>query len=852
MLTHIELEDLMNNLNLYPGFKFKVASLYNHLRKVLIDKQTNRPKPNTTTRLRGRGSMNRVFSMNSTRSGLSPTSMTLNSRKPMSVQTYRSNNKIVSSFLNTGGFGFKYYLEDKKEDVKSGEENLKPLTKPSEQKSTKADNNLNEEIDKLLNFYMGQLNEKVDDSNNPSDDGDDSSLENFQSINKYVNKNNFIKQEDEITVEEGISEIKRGRQSASDNVSSMRDVLEKTKNDVVIGNNISSFTHTGIGGDTAVNDIIEDEVVKNTVPKGDSSLMEELDIDNIEEDILEEERPKLEETAKSNRVASAGGNIRIQSAGGNIRIQSAKDKGRILSGRTNYANNEEVKVIKEVAHEEPLSKTTPKKSRYDEDDDDYGDIRLTKSCEEGYIRQNMDHFDIEYMCRCLGLALMKHLESSQDNQHILDLVNTQEKFSFFSSLYNTNFSFLTSFFNFEDQANKLSNLDRLDLNEYKEKESIQKVEQPISFVSHMTTTGVEGEEVVTKPTFKKEFDVDIKMINDYFRNPRLNLNKYKGVTDNTKNILLQELNSIGEVDSVEFTSNNLLKTLEHKSDKADYIDVLKQSVVLFSGKDDEDEEVKEEYTEEIELTPFVKKDNKFTNYNIEEGVQQTEGIGINEDIAADEQGEVFESGAIESNYLIDVATAEKLKNYLLKSVELYDDDYEYTNQALNPHRRYINPPDPQIIYEFCANIMILSKMEKEVIIISLIYIERFIFNTGLLLTSRNWKRLLFTAMIVASKIWDDDSFENNHFAQVFTHLSIGEINMMERVFLELINYKVYVKCSDYFKYFFIIKSIALKYNFNGLQLVPISVEKMMKIQEYAYTTQKKLRKKYSYNNSAEF
>ena len=50
--------------------------------------------------------------------------------------------------------------------------------------------------------------------------------------------------------------------------------------------------------------------------------------------------------------------------------------------------------------------------------------------------------------------------------------------------------------------------------------------------------------------------------------------------------------------------------------------------------------------------------------------------------------------------------------------------------------------------------------------------------------------------------------------------------------------------------FFIFKCIALKYNYNGTQLIPISVEKMMKIQEYAYLMQKKMRKKFSLNNSA--
>jgi hypothetical protein len=248
----------------------------------------------------------------------------------------------------------------------------------------------------------------------------------------------------------------------------------------------------------------------------------------------------------------------------------------------------------------------------------------------------------------------------------------------------------------------------------------------------------------------------------------------------------------------------------------------------------------------IEDTPLH---NKFSSYNINDPEEEIETDKIIEE--KEEKDDVFESGIMESNYIIDINSAEKLKSYLLKTVELYDDDYDYRTQSVT-HKRYIPQTDPHAIYEFCANVMILTKMEKEVIIITMIYIERFIFNTGLLINPRNWKRLLFTSMIIASKIWDDDSFENNHFSQVFTHLSVGEINMMERTFLELINYKVYVKCSEYFKYFFIIKSIALKYNFDGINMVPVSVERMMRIQEHAYMVQKRFRKKYSYNNSAEF
>ena len=167
-------------------------------------------------------------------------------------------------------------------------------------------------------------------------------------------------------------------------------------------------------------------------------------------------------------------------------------------------------------------------------------------------------------------------------------------------------------------------------------------------------------------------------------------------------------------------------------------------------------------------------------------------------------------------------------------------------------RRFIPPPDPQTIFDFIADIFIVTKMEREVIILALIYIERLIFNTGLLLTSRNWRRILLTAMIIASKVWDDNSFENNHFAQVFSNLGVSEINTLERIFLELINYKIFVKQSEYFKYLLMIKKISLKYNYDGKQIIPVSIIKNMKYQEFTETMQNRMRKKVTLNNSAQF
>ena len=43
-------------------------------------------------------------------------------------------------------------------------------------------------------------------------------------------------------------------------------------------------------------------------------------------------------------------------------------------------------------------------------------------------------------------------------------------------------------------------------------------------------------------------------------------------------------------------------------------------------------------------------------------------------------------------------------------------------------------------------------MEKEVIIICLIYIEKLIINSTFQLTPKNWKRITFIGLIIASKV----------------------------------------------------------------------------------------------------
>ena len=70
--------------------------------------------------------------------------------------------------------------------------------------------------------------------------------------------------------------------------------------------------------------------------------------------------------------------------------------------------------------------------------------------------------------------------------------------------------------------------------------------------------------------------------------------------------------------------------------------------------------------------------------------------------------------------------------------------------------------------------------------------------------------------------------------------------------MELINYKIFVRFSEFMKYYFALKELCLKFNYNGEKIVGIKPDKIIRIQEYRYQLQKRMSKTMSLNNSASF
>lgn len=130
-------------------------------------------------------------------------------------------------------------------------------------------------------------------------------------------------------------------------------------------------------------------------------------------------------------------------------------------------------------------------------------------------------------------------------------------------------------------------------------------------------------------------------------------------------------------------------------------------------------------------------------------------------------------------------------------------------------------------------------MESDCIIMSLIYVERLIKKTGgkLRPRSENWRSLLFSCMILSSKVWDDLSMWNVDFSQSCppgVTFSLQRINELELAVLHALSFQVKVPASEYAKYYFLLRSMLIKSGLGGDKMIaldPLDVMAARQLQE---------------------
>ena len=100
----------------------------------------------------------------------------------------------------------------------------------------------------------------------------------------------------------------------------------------------------------------------------------------------------------------------------------------------------------------------------------------------------------------------------------------------------------------------------------------------------------------------------------------------------------------------------------------------------------------------------------------------------------------------------------------------------------------------------------MSRMQlsTEVCLMSLIFIERLLKRGRVQLLTINWKPIVYTAMLLAAKYWEDYYFWNIDFVEALRFYPVKATNRLESTFLALCDYELFVPESLYDKYYKVI------------------------------------------------
>ncbi len=103
-----------------------------------------------------------------------------------------------------------------------------------------------------------------------------------------------------------------------------------------------------------------------------------------------------------------------------------------------------------------------------------------------------------------------------------------------------------------------------------------------------------------------------------------------------------------------------------------------------------------------------------------------------------------------------VTQEDDISGEYVKEFQVYNLNYDFDSKTFidlaTIPPQYLDTPTERDIYKFCKKILVYSKMEKEIPIIALIYIEKLMLKTRLLMNELNWRRFTFIALVIGSKV----------------------------------------------------------------------------------------------------
>ncbi|XP_073347033.1 cyclin-Y-like isoform X4 [Pagrus major] len=165
----------------------------------------------------------------------------------------------------------------------------------------------------------------------------------------------------------------------------------------------------------------------------------------------------------------------------------------------------------------------------------------------------------------------------------------------------------------------------------------------------------------------------------------------------------------------------------------------------------------------------------------------------------------------------------------LMLLDIFDEKLHPLSKSEVPLDYNSNDPEQKQIYRFVRTLFSAAQLTSECAIVTLVYLERLLTYAEIDICPGNWKRIVLGAILLASKVWDDQAVWNVDYCQILKDITVEDMNELERQFLELLQFNINVPSSVYAKYYFDLRSLSESNNLS-FPLEPLSRDKAQKLE----------------------
>uniref|UniRef100_A0A8C2CUB1 Cyclin Y n=1 Tax=Cyprinus carpio TaxID=7962 RepID=A0A8C2CUB1_CYPCA len=162
-------------------------------------------------------------------------------------------------------------------------------------------------------------------------------------------------------------------------------------------------------------------------------------------------------------------------------------------------------------------------------------------------------------------------------------------------------------------------------------------------------------------------------------------------------------------------------------------------------------------------------------------------------------------------------------------LDIFDEKLHPLSKLEVPSDYDKHDPEQKQIYRFVRTLFSAAQLTAECAIVTLVYLERLLTYAEIDICPANWKRIVLGAILLASKVWDDQAVWNVDYCQILKDITVEDMNELERQFLELLQFNINVPSSVYAKYYFDLRSLSEANNLS-FPLEPLSRDKAQKLE----------------------